>query len=56
MTTEETARLIAQRILHDLTDRRGYDSAWDDTDADVRQEMQDSLAKIVLDTMKESVE
>jgi hypothetical protein len=38
---------IIKALLFDLTDRRGFDTAWDDMDDDVRIEIKDALGRIL---------
>lgn len=44
---------IVDRIIAELTDRRGFDAAWDETDADVREEIRTALADIILSAKEE---
>lgn len=37
---------IAERIINELTGRRGFDAAWDDCDEDIQQEILSAIEKI----------
>ena len=49
----ENAKLAVQRIMADLLDRRGIRQEIEACDAEVREEMEETLAEIIDDTMRE---
>ena len=38
---------VVNRILNDLTDRRGFRQVWDEIDDDIRDEIRESIKKII---------
>ena len=47
-TREQVAEELVRAIIADLSDRSGFDHCWDGTDEDVRQEIRERWAAILL--------
>lgn len=45
----DKAEQLVDKIIEDFTDRRGLRQAWDDIDADVREDIKNSWLDIVLE-------
>jgi|GEM_PF-7000270 len=44
----EKAERIAEAIIRDLFERKGYDAVWDSTDPEIQEEIRMTLIGIVL--------
>ena len=42
-----TAEIIVDRIIEDLTSRRGFRQAWEEIDDDIKEEIRDTWIEIV---------
>lgn len=49
----EAAKVIIDRILHDLTDRRGLKQEWNSIDSDIQREIAKKWEKIIVDYFEE---
>ena len=48
LKAREQSQLISKRIIEDLTDRGGFDAAWNACDEDIQKEIQEAFAEIAL--------
>jgi trans-2-enoyl-CoA reductase len=55
MTNPEIASEIVQKIIGNLTDRRGLRQAWDEIDEDIQTEIAETWQGIVKDVLEESL-
>ena len=51
MTREQRARAAADRIVDDLTDRRGLGDEWGSIDGETREDIIETWTKIIVDFM-----
>jgi hypothetical protein len=56
MTSTEAARGAVQRIIEDLTRRRGLRQEWDDIDEGIQQQIREGWEGIVEDAIDEYVD
>jgi hypothetical protein len=50
-TKQRIAIAAVHRIVAELTDRSGFDGAWDDCDEETQNQIQNKLAEIVEDAL-----
>ncbi len=43
----EKSKLILARILVDLTDRKGFDNCWFQTDEEIKEEIQETWCRLI---------
>lgn len=53
-TRQQIAEELVAAIITDLSDRSGFDHCWDNTDEDVRQEIREHWAAILLPHLQET--
>lgn len=56
MDVEKVAKKIAQAILADVTDRRGWRQEWDRFDSDIQCEIRETHTDIVRNILKKAVD
>lgn len=52
---DKTAFKIVERIIEDLTDRRGLGQEWDQIESSVRAEIKDTWVRIASNAIKDGV-
>lgn len=48
MIDRNTATKIMKALIKDITDRRGWDSEWDQFDDDIKREIKETFVKIIM--------
>ncbi len=51
MSTEERANALVERIVADLTDRKGLRHAWDMIDEDIQEEIVEGWQQMALEAL-----